>query len=80
MKMSAKRPACAENPKCAFIRVNDVMEILGISSAAAYNLVKQAVETQIPFRAIVAGNIYLIEKTSFDRFIGKDRSEDPPNV
>ena len=78
--MRAKRPACAENPKCAFISVNDVMEILGISSTAAYSLVKQAVGTHEPFIAIVAGGVYLIQKASFDRYIGNDRSEDPPTV
>lgn len=77
--MSAKRPSAEESSKCAFIRVNDVMEILGISSTAAYSLVKQAVETHQPFVAIAAGGVYLVQKASFDRFIGNDRSEDPPN-
>ena len=78
MKMSAKRPSAEDSSKCAFIRVNDVMEILGISSTAAYSLVKQAVETHQPFVAIAAGGVYLVQKASFERFIGKDRSEELP--
>lgn len=80
IKLSAKRPSAEESSKCAFIRVNDVMEILGISSTAAYSLVRQAVETHEPFIAIAAGGVYLVQKASFDRYIGNDRSEDPPNV
>lgn len=77
--MSANRPANEDDPRCACIRVTDVMEILGISSTAAYNLVKQAAETQKPFRAISAGGIYLVLKDSFYQYVFGDQGGKPPS-
>ena len=54
---------------CACLRVTDVMRILGISQASAYNLVKKAAETQQPFRVIVALGTYLVLKDSFIEYL-----------
>ncbi len=54
---------------CACLRVTDVMQVLGISQASAYNLVKKAAETQQPFRVIVALGTYLVLKDSFYEYL-----------
>ena len=56
--------------ECRTLRVEDLVEILGIGRSAAYNLAHQAeISNGTPFSVFRVGNTLLISKKSFNQYL-----------
>ena len=60
------------NTACRTMTVEMCATVLGISRAAAYNLVRTAVDTGEPFRAIRLGKSVLVSKQSFNEYLAQN--------